>query len=136
MIALCRRLGLGLLAVADDGVEAHLDPGPYAPRRQTARADRLLREFQRRVGDPNTGGTTGIARMTAYRQDALRLLRALGEGPTAPRVLVAATGVTRAGVMLRADHYGWFERAEKGIYRLTPKGQAALTDQAEALAGL
>ena len=136
MIALCRRLGLGLLAVGEDGVEAHLDPGPYEPRRQTARAGRLLREFQRRVGDPNTGGTTGIARMTAYRQDALRLLRALGDGPTAPRLLVTATGVTRAGVMLRADHYGWFERAEKGIYRLTPKGQAALTDHAEALAGL
>ncbi|WP_151717251.1 DUF2161 family putative PD-(D/E)XK-type phosphodiesterase [Gemmobacter serpentinus] len=136
MIALCRRLGLGLLAVGEEGVEAHLDPGPYLPRRQTARAGRLLREFQRRVGDPNTGGTTGIARMTAYRQDALRLLRALGDGPAAPRVLVTATGVARAGVMLRADHYGWFERAAKGVYVLTPKGQAALLDHAEALAAL
>ena len=127
MISLCRRLGLGLLVVGDT-VEAHLDPGPYQPRPQTARAGRLLREFQRRVGDPNTGGTTGIQRMTAYRQDALRLAQALQPGPAAPRILAAATGVTKAAVMLRADHYGWFERVEKGIYALTPKGQAALTE--------
>ena len=126
MLALCRRLGLGLLVVGQEAVEAHLDPGPYAPRRQTIRATRLLREFQRRVGDPNTGGTTGIQRMTAYRQDALRLAAALQSGPAAPRHLAAATGVTRAATMLRADHYGWFERVEKGIYTLTPKGHAAL----------
>ncbi len=125
MIALCRRLGLGLLAVGDR-VEAHLDPGPYAPRRQVVRAGRLLREFQRRVGDPNVGGTTGIARMTAYRQDALRLAAALQSGPAAPRDLVRATGVERAGPMLRADHYGWFERVDRGLYGLTPRGRAAL----------
>ena len=39
----------------------------------------MLREFQRRVGDPNTGGTTGVKRMTAYRQDALRLAAEAGE---------------------------------------------------------
>lgn len=130
MVALCRRLGLGLLVVGD-AVEAHLDPGPYQPRLQTARATRLLREFQRRVGDPNTGGTTGIQRMTAYRQDALRLAQALQPGPAAPRILAAATGVTKAAVMLRADHYGWFERVEKGIYALTPKGEAALQEAGE-----
>ena len=75
ILRLCRRLGLGLLAVkpGDPGaVEAHLDPGPYAPRRNAVKAGRLVREFERRVGDPNTGGTTGTQRMTAYRQEALR----------------------------------------------------------------
>ena len=129
MLALCRRLGLGLLVVGQGAdVEAHLDPGPYLPRRQTARAGRLLREFQRRVGDPNTGGTTGLPRMTAYRQDALRLAAALQPGPMAPRMLAAATGIHRAATMLRADHYGWFERVAKGIYALTPKGHAALAE--------
>ena len=71
---LCRRLGLGLLAVKPDAtVEAHLDPGPYAPRKNTAKSARLLREFTRRKGDPNVGGTTGIKRMTAYRQDAVQI---------------------------------------------------------------
>lgn len=129
MIALCRRLGLGLLAV-DLGagtVEAHLDPGPYQPARQVARAGQMLREFQRRVGDPNIGGTTGIKRMTVYRQEALRLAMALqaAEGAS-PRDLVAATGIAKAGAMLRDDHYGWFERVARGQYRLSAKGREAI----------
>lgn len=136
MIALCRRLGLGLLAVRGDVVEAHLDPAPYAPRIRTKPAARLLREFGRRVGDPNEGGTTGIARMTAYRQDALRCAAQLRAGPGKASVVAAASGVARAAVLMRADHYGWFERTERGIYRLTPKGMVALADHASALADL
>ena len=132
IVALCRRLGLGLLAVRLDAggaaaqVEAHLDPGPYQPRRNAARVGRLLREFDRRVGDPNRGGTTGVKRMTAYRQDALRLVWHLREGPGKPADLARAAGVARAAAILRADHYGWFERLARGLYALTPQGQAAL----------
>ena len=45
IVRLCRRLGLGLLAVnpARSVVEAHLDPAPYTPRRNMGRATRLLR---------------------------------------------------------------------------------------------
>jgi hypothetical protein len=137
IIALCRRLGLGLLAVtAGDTVEAHLDPAPYTPRRNLAKAGRLLREFDRRVGDPNTGGTTGVQRMTHYRQDALRCAFALQAGPLKASVVAKTAGVARAATLMRADHYGWFERLSLGIYGLTPKGQAALGDHASALAAL
>ncbi len=125
ILRLCRRLGLGLLAVKPGQVETHLDPGPYTPRRNTAKAGRLLREFERRVGDPNTGGTTGMKRMTAYRQEALRCAAHLAtSGPSKVAEVVAATGVIRAGRMLRDDHYGWFDRVDRGIYALTPKGHA------------
>lgn len=137
ILALCRRLGLGLLAVRPDAtVEAHLDPAPYQPRQNTARAGRLLREFQRRVGDPNIGGTTGIARMTAYRQDALRCLAALANGPQKATALARATGVARAATLMRADHYGWFDHPARGIYALSPKGLAALAEHADAIAAL
>lgn len=139
IVALCRRLGLGLLAVdADCGrVEAHLDPDPYVPRKAAARAGRLIREFDRRVGDPNTGGTTGRPRMTAYRQDALRLAAALAcSGPARPAALARAAAVPRAGTILRADTYGWFERIAPATYALTPKGVAALDEHAPAVAAL
>lgn len=137
IVALCRRLGLGLLAVAaDQTVEAHLDPAPYTPRRNLAKAGRLLREFDRRVGDPNTGGTTGVQRMTHYRQDALRCAFALRSGSMKASVVAKTAGVARAAVLMRADHYGWFERLSLGIYGLTSKGQAALGDHAGALAAL
>jgi hypothetical protein len=136
IVALCRRLGLGLLAVRDQMVQAHLDPAPYLTRKNTQRAGRLLREFDRRVGDPNTGGTTGVKRMTAYRQDALRIAQNLADGPCKAADLAKAAGVARAGDLLRADHYGWFERTGFGIYALTPKGRAALVAATDELARL
>jgi hypothetical protein len=138
IIALCRRLGLGLLAVdvAAATVTAHLDPGPYTPRKNKTRATRLLREFDRRVGDPNIGGTTRQPRMTAYRQDALRCLSHLAAAPASPATIARATGVTKAGNLLRADHYGWFERVSPGLYDLTPKGRDAYAAHQATIATL
>jgi hypothetical protein len=137
IVRLCRRLGLGLLAVDGDGVTAHLDPGPYAPRKNAKRAGQLLREFERRAGDPNTGGVTGVKQVTSYRQDALRCARHLAvAGPTKASEVVKATGVVRAGALMRADHYGWFERVARGIYRLTPQGATGLEAFSEAVGGL
>lgn len=137
IVALCRRLGLGLLVVTPgEGVEAHLDPGPYLPRRNVARAGRLLREFQRRVGDPNQGGTTGIKRMTAYRQDALRCLASVADGSLKAAEVAKRAGVAKAASLMRADHYGWFDRVSLGVYALSPKGLAALGENADELARL
>jgi hypothetical protein len=142
IIKLCRRLGLGLISVQinrsrGDVVEVHLDPVPYVPRKNTKRQGRLLREFELRVGDPNEGGVTRRTIMTAYRQDALRCLRHLSRnGPTRLADLRTATGVQRASGILQDDHYGWFERVERGVYRLTPKGVTAVEEFAEMLADL
>lgn len=137
IIALCRRLGLGLLAVRTGrkpGIEAHLDPGPYAPRQRNKRAGRLLREFERRVGDPNTGGVTGVKRITAYRQDAIRCALHLDRnGPSRGAQVAKATGVSRATAIMRADHYGWFERVATGVYALTPRGQEELAAHEETV---
>lgn len=132
LTALLRRLGLGLLTVRADKVEAHLDPGPYQPRLNRPRALRLLREFQRRAGDPNVAGTTGIKRMTAYRQDALRLAAHLAaQGPCRPADAARTTGVARAACILRDDHYGWFDHPARGTYALSAKGQEALANLPE-----
>lgn len=130
MATLCRRLGLGILTVRlEDGfVEAHLDPAPYRPRQSKVKRGRLLREFARRSGDPNTGGTRGGI-VTAYRQDAVRCAAHLAEaGPTKGAVVAKATGVARATRMMADNHYGWFERVETGVYALTEAGRAALRE--------
>ena len=135
---LLRRLGVGLLTVSARGkVEAVLDPGPYRPRVVKERRARLLKEFAERVGDPVAGGSTNKKRMTSYRQDALRCALALkGRGVTKVSVLAAETGVERAGPILRDNHYGWFERVEKGHYQVTPSGVAGLEEWAGAVASL
>jgi hypothetical protein len=91
------------------------------------RKARLLREFDRRVGDPNTGGAQRQRLVTAYRQDALRLVSHLAAaGPAKAAHVAAATGVVNARRILADDHYGWFERVSTGIYRLSPKGESAM----------
>ena len=133
---LCRRLGLGLITVQTEtgAAQVHLDPGPYAPRQSKARRDRLLREFQHRVGDPNTGGSAQTTLMTSYRQDALRCLKTLNEnGPTKAAQVAQAAGVSRARTIMADDHYGWFERVERGIYAITPKGEHAIGEYAHVL---
>ena len=125
---LCRRLGLGLMTVRGDGrVEVHCDPGPYQPRKSKARAARLLREFDRLQGDPNAGGATRHGIVTAYRQDALRCAAHLAEqGASRGRDVAAATGVGNATRLMADNHYGWFERVEKGVYALTSQGKDGL----------
>ncbi|WP_422040256.1 DUF2161 domain-containing phosphodiesterase [Roseibium sp.] len=131
-LKLARRLGLGLITVrlSDGLVEVHIDPAPYAPRKSKQRRDRLLREFARRVGDPNTGGSTRVILVTAYRQDAMRCADHLNaNGPSRGAEVAKATGVARATRMMADDHYGWFERVERGIYGLTPKGRQSLAER-------
>jgi len=128
MKTLCRRLGLGLITVRmkDGLVEVHCDPAPYAPRKSRPRAAALLREFARRDGDPNIGGATRTGLVTAYRQDALRCATLLANaGPTKGAHVARETGVEKATRLMADNHYGWFERVEKGIYGLTDKGREA-----------
>ncbi|MEM1375974.1 MAG: DUF2161 family putative PD-(D/E)XK-type phosphodiesterase [Pseudomonadota bacterium] len=123
-IKLCRRLGIGLITVRprDGFTEVHCDPGPYAPRKNPRKSKALLREFERRKGDPNTGGQTRQTITTAYRQDAILIADYLREnGPTKASVIATVTGVERARLIMAANHYGWFERVERGVYRVVEK---------------
>ncbi|MGB0660192.1 MAG: DUF2161 domain-containing phosphodiesterase [Mangrovicoccus sp.] len=127
-VKLARRLGLGLLLVrlSDGHVEPVCDPGPYAPRPAKKRQARLLREFARREGDPNSGGHRGKI-ITAYRQDCDKIAAYLAQsGPQKGAQVAQATGIAAATRIMAADHYGWFERVSRGVYQLTPKGRAAL----------
>ena len=62
--------------------------------------------------------------MTAYRQQALACAALLRAGPGRPKELRSVA--PDAGRILLRNVYGWFERAERGIYHLTADGEAAL----------
>jgi len=133
---LCRRLGLGLITVRlkDGFADIHCDPEPYKPRQSKQKKARLLREFSRRVGDPNQGGMTRKTIMTAYRQDALRCLAHLKEkGPTKASIVATETNIAKAQALMARDHYGWFERVDKGIYAATPMGEAAFIENSDEI---
>jgi hypothetical protein len=144
---LCRRLGLGLLTVADGGVrgpdhasgngspgrvEILLDPVPYRPRPDGRRLARLLGEHARRAGDPNRGGISGVPLVTAYRQEALRCALLLDGGRASLRELRESGLAPNAARILQRDVYGWFARVRRATYGLTARGRADLARFAAA----
>ncbi|TIW64257.1 MAG: hypothetical protein E5V58_32750, partial [Mesorhizobium sp.] len=69
-------------------------------------------------------GSTRTPIMTAYRQEALACAAAMADGPKRPRDLKVLS--PRAASILLHNYYGWFARAERGIYALTEIGRAAV----------
>lgn len=134
LVKLCRRVGLGLLTVRGQSVEAVADPVPYLPRADKKRKNLLLKEFMARDGDPNSGGSTRRPLMTAYRQDALRVAGFLVEhGAMKVSHITKGALVDRAGTILLDNVYGWFERERRGVYGLTEQGKAALSGHSPLL---
>jgi hypothetical protein len=122
---LCRLLGFGLLGVFSTGrVEPLVEPGPWRPRPDRKRRSRLVGEHRRRRGDPAAGGATKVPIMTAYRQQALLCAALLENGPCRTSQVKAA--VPDGPKILLHNVYGWFDRVERGVYRLTSDGAAAL----------
>ncbi|SHI53013.1 hypothetical protein SAMN02745751_00496 [Dethiosulfatibacter aminovorans DSM 17477] len=129
---LLRRLELGLIFVSFNEKNAYaqiaLEPKPFNLQisRTRSKKKRTLvdRELSNRHGDNNTGGTKGKL-VTAYREKALELasyLRETDEMTTGE--LREASGNEKSTNILYKNYYGWFERADKGVYRLSNKGRS------------
>ncbi|UJW85039.1 DUF2161 domain-containing phosphodiesterase [Devosia sp. SL43] len=119
---LCRRLGIGMLGVSELGdVSVIVSSIAPMPRTNPKRRSRLVREHQRRRGDPTSGGSTRQPIMTAYRQQALVCAEALLDGPLRPRDIKPVA--PDAGKILLGNVYGWFERVSTGVYQLTEVGR-------------
>ncbi|KUP26406.1 DUF2161 family putative PD-(D/E)XK-type phosphodiesterase, partial [Paenibacillus sp. DMB5] len=106
LTGLCRRLGLGLITVVFYKTKAPLvevlaEPGDAPPqvRSGARRREKLLLEFRERSGDYNTGGSTRVKLVTAYREKALRVALAL-QAAEADAALGLASG--RRGRSARA----------------------------------
>lgn len=126
-VGLCKRLGVGVISVnlADQTVHVHADPAEFRPRKSKPRKGALLKEFERRKGDPNLGGTNGKI-VTAYQQEAERCLCYLAEnGPSKGAEVAKAAQAPKATNIMYKNHYGWFEKQALGIYGLSAEGQAA-----------
>lgn len=136
---LCRRLRLGLITVrlSDSRVDLHCEPAPFTPRKIKKKKNKLLSEFDKRHGDPNEGGMTSVGLMTSYRQGALRCAKVLhDEGACKASYVAKMAGFEKARQLMANNHYGWFEKIDRGIYGLTPSGAKALSDNAEAVASM
>jgi hypothetical protein len=126
---LLKRLALGLLLVHYSPtpdtlptVEAVLHPEKEVrPRSRPKQRQRILREIAGRSDDYNVGGTTGIKRITAYREQAVFLVACLEvKGTQSPAALCVLGANKTAAKMLFRNVYGWFVREGRGLYSLAP----------------
>ena len=135
-----RRLELGLIIVDLQRqiplVTVVFDPMPYQQRTLKKRRRAVIEELAGRSGDYNTGGTTGTKRITAYRENAIYIATCLllNNRPMKPAELRQMDAGTKTTSILSANHYGWFQRVEKGIYQLTDQGKTDLANYPEIVA--
>jgi hypothetical protein len=118
----------------DANIQVLLDPSPYVPRKNSGKAGRLKKEFDARVGDPNAGGATRTKIITSYRQNALRCAALLSKsGALKANEVKQQTGVEKAATLMRNNHYGWFEKVERGIYKLAECAETELKEYADEI---
>lgn len=128
---LLRRLELGLMFVAPKSrvrrVEILLHPAPYSHRKHKGARLAVLEEIAGRSGDYNTGGANRRKLVTAYRESAIGIARALRQfGPTSTRELRKLGTGPKTRSILYDNVYGWFQRVDRGVYALTPRGHKEL----------
>ena len=122
-----KRLELGLLVINQGPigltVVKHFDPIPTQRRKNTKKRKAVIQEIAERSGDYNTGGVSRQKLVTAYRENAILIACCLNQlWPTSTRALRALGTGAKTTRILSQNHYGWFQRVDRGVYRLTDSG--------------
>lgn len=133
---LLKRLGIGLIVVSKKTGEVQIVSEPVVSelsafqKRNTKKSETLSKEFNKRKTKNNTGGVHGKKLITSYREDALLVLDSLAElgGEEKNTVVRNSSGIKKTSEILRNNYYGWFEKVETGLYRITDKGYNALEE--------
>lgn len=126
MCGLLKRLECGLITLDVRGrkktVVLEFDPKPFINRKNYAKKKSALKEFNGRSLDLNRAGSRSELLYTAYREKAIRLALFLYEnGPSKPKDLSDALEIENAARILQSNYHFWFDRVERGVYRITPE---------------
>jgi len=121
--SLCRRLQIGAIVVDGvSGVKYLAHPGKFASKKSKTAREKILKEFTGRHVSKNTGGVTGKKLETAYLESAVKIAVALAglgnDGALSAKELRELGTSEKTHAILYQNHYGWFEKKDKGIYRL------------------
>lgn len=138
---LIRRLELGLILVSVKGkqgfVEIPIQPVPFdrdkSKKMNKRKRESIIKEASSRYMDSNIGGSTGKKLVTAYRESAIFIACCLEKlGPLSPKKLrELGAHEKKTTSILSENHYGWFERVDRGVYCLTEEGMKSLAQYNE-----
>ena len=129
-IHILRRLNLGLLVVDLDkqSVEAVIDPTDFIFRRSKKKKQKLLKEMNQRVTNINVGGTSKSKLVTAYRENVIKIAYQLIDGQKTTKQIKELSMITNSTTYLQKNYYKWFNRVSRGIYELTELGKKCLCE--------
>lgn len=132
IIAVIKKLELGLIFVTVSDkfsfAEIVTDPVPFKRSNvYKAKKRALMDEITARRCDTNIGGVTGRKIVTAYTEAAIHIGCVCELTKTVSPKDFRQYGIepARAGAILRNNVYGWFNKADKGVYALSDKWETA-----------
>lgn len=134
---LIKRLELGLILVSFKGkrglVEIAVEPASFKRKMNKKKRESIIKEINGRYGDLNIGGSRGKKIVTAYRESSIFIACCLEMlGPLSPKSLrELGTDPLKTTSILYENHYGWFDRIDRGIYSLNEAGRQALKSYKE-----
>ncbi len=132
---LLRRLSLGLIYVVTDVEKPYativFKPRPFNMNLSIAktkkRKEKLLKEYNGRSSDFNTGGSVRTKLVTAYRESSLKIAYFLNKSESMKTKELKEAGCSPKTTMILYDnHYGWFEKVGRAEYKLSALGKEAL----------
>jgi hypothetical protein len=129
---LLRRLEIGLILVhflkKKTKAEVAFHPDRYEAKKNYRRQRAVIRELNGRIKDFNTGGAaSSVERITAYKQNAIQIAVYLEFLKKATPAILREKGTgPKTQDILNKNHYGWYERIARGLYRLHPMGREAI----------
>lgn len=123
-----KHLELGLILIDKSSKEliVILDPTIIPHKNQQKKRSMLKKEFFLRKTSFNVGGVNKTKIITAYRELALLALYFLKDGPRTAKEIKLFIKEDKIMSILQKNYYNWFERVERGVYKITAIGEDAL----------
>lgn len=137
VFSVLKKLELGLIFVSLRGehsfAEIVFQPKPYTSQyKNNKKRKEILKEIEGRTIDTNTGGVTGKKIVTAYTEKCIHIACILDMyGELSPKAVKDKGGDESAQSILSRNVFGWFEKVDKGIYRITDNGRRSLLEYPE-----
>ena len=108
-------------------VDVILDPSGEKKITSHKKKKQVNNEFSSRSGSLNVGGVNKTEIITAYREKSIEMLCFAEKHGQVSGAFLKEMGYSQKEYSIfYKNYYGWFEKAEKGIYTLSEKGRQAL----------
>ena len=131
---LLRCLETGLILVyfmkTKTKIEIVLHPKEYNHRRQHKKKFQIIKEINGRFKEFNKGGSPStVERITAYKQKSIQIAYLLNQyNESSPKQLLKLGADKNTAKMLNQNIYGWFDKVQRGIYKLNIAGKKVLDE--------